>query len=235
MRALLLSGFLAALTAGSAIAADMPVKAPPAPVMAPLWTGTYVGLNGGYAWGRGRESTTPFTATTGDFDLKGGVFGVTYGGNWQSGHVVLGFESDFDWAHINGDPTLPGICAAATCFIHTKWLSTERMRAGWDFNGWLFYGTAGVAFGRVEAGQGIGCNTLAGLCDTKTRTGWVAGVGVETMFWQNWSAKLEYLHYDLGESINSNPGTPITALDRGDMIRGGINYHFDMLSLLHLN
>lgn len=233
MKSILLGGLIAALAAGTAVAADMPVKAPPAPVIAPTWNGTYVGINGGFAWGRGRESTFPFTATTGDFDLRGGVAGLTYGGNWQSGHVVLGFESDFDWAHINGDPILPGICAATVCFTHTKWLSTERMRAGWDFNGWLIYGTVGAAFARVQAGQGIGC--ASALCDTKTRTGWVAGVGVETMFWRDWSAKLEYLHYDLGEAINSNPGTPITALDRGDIIRAGINYHFDMLNLLHLN
>jgi outer membrane immunogenic protein len=234
MKSVLLSGLvgLAALAAAPAMAADMPVKAPPMAAPAPTWTGTYVGINGGYGWGTGNESTVPFTATSGDFSLKGGVAGVTYGGNWQAGHVVLGFETDFDWAHINGDPVLPGICASAICFTHTKWLSTERMRAGWDFNGWLLYGTAGAAFADVKAGQGVGCTI--GLCGEKTRGGWTAGVGLETMFWRDWSAKIEYLHYDLGRDINSNPGTPLSALDRGDIVRAGINYHFDFANLLHL-
>ena len=47
------------------------------------------------------------------------------GGNWQSGHVVLGFETDFDWAHINGDPVLPGICAATICFTHNVTSASE--------------------------------------------------------------------------------------------------------------
>jgi len=68
MRFALAGGMLAAaLIAGApADAADMPLKAAPAPVIAPTWTGTYIGINGGYGWGTSRQSTFPFTATTGD-------------------------------------------------------------------------------------------------------------------------------------------------------------------------
>lgn len=218
-----------AMLAGTAFAADMPVKAPPAPPP-PTWTGTYIGINGGYQWVTARESTFPFTATTGDFTVRGGLAGVTYGGNWQMGHAVLGFESDLDWSRTTTNTTFPGICAAAICFTNNKSLSTERIRAGWDFNGWMVYGTLGAAFARVQAGQGVGC--APGLCAERWRAGWTAGVGVETMFWRNWSAKVEYLHFDLGEAIHTNPGTPVTALDRGDLVRAGINYHFDLLGLL---
>jgi outer membrane immunogenic protein len=226
MRAFL-GGLVAALVAGSAFAADMPVKAPPPPPP-PTWTGMYLGINGGYAWGTSNHTNAANLVTTGDFNTRGGLAGVTWGGNWQAGHAVLGFESDLDWAHING--TTPVVCGT-TCFTNTKWLSTERMRAGWDFNGWLFYGTAGAAFARVNAGISTGCPLL---CGEKYRTGWTAGVGVETMFWHNWSAKLEYLHYDLGRDINwiaAGPST-VTVLDRGDIVRAGINYHFDLFGLL---
>jgi outer membrane immunogenic protein len=223
---------MAAMVASApAVAADMPLKAPPAPVIAPTWTGTYIGINGGYGWGTSNHTNVVLATSNGDFDIKGGIAGVTYGGNWQAGHVVLGFESDFDWAHIDGVST--AAACGPGCFTNTKWLSTERMRAGWDFNGWLFYGTAGAAFARVDAGI-VGCIP----CVDKTRTGWAAGVGVETMFYQNWSAKIEYLHYDLGDSIHwSTVGAAngVTVLDRGDIIRAGINYHFDLLNLLHLN
>jgi outer membrane immunogenic protein len=42
-------------------------------------------------------------------------------------------------------------------------------------------------------GRGTGGDGFAELV-----TGWTAGGGVEWMFTQNWSVKVEYLHYDLG-------------------------------------
>ena len=221
----------AAAVATSAYGADMPVKAAPAPVIAPTWNGTYIGINGGYGWGTS-DQTILGVATTGDYNISGGLAGVTYGGNWQAGHVVLGFESDLDWTHINGN-IASATCLATNCFTNTRWLSTERMRAGWDFNGWLLYGTLGAAFADVKAGQD-GCP--ATLCGDKSRGGWTAGVGVETMFWRNWSAKLEYLHYDLGRDITyTSAGLGgVQVLDRGDVIRAGINYHYDLMNLLHM-
>ena len=232
MKKFLAAFAITALAGGSAIAADLPFKAPPPP--APLvatWTGTYIGLNGGWGSGTSRQTAPSVGVTTGDYDISGGLFGVTYGGNWQMGHAVLGFEGDFDWAHING--TVTNAACGGTCFTNTRSRSTERMRAGWDFNGWLLYGTLGAAFANVKAGQ-VGCGG-PGFCGQGTRAGWVGGVGVEKMFWRNWSAKLEYLHYDLGSSIMMNPALPITVLDRGDIVRAGINYHFDIMGFLHLN
>jgi outer membrane immunogenic protein len=227
----ILLGVAVALVAGTAFAADMPVKAPPMAPPPPTWTGTYIGINGGYGWASSNHTNVTTGVTTGDFDIKGGLAGVTYGGNWQAGHVVLGFETDFDWADIKGTGGIGAVCGAG-CFTNNRWLSTERMRAGWDFNGWLLYGTAGAAFADVKAGL-VGCGTP---CGEKTRGGWTAGVGVETMFWQNWSAKIEYLHFDLGKDITWNAAGPsgVAVLDRGDMVRAGINYHFDMMNLFGL-
>ena len=52
------------------------------------------------------------------------------------------------------------------------------------------------------------------------------------MFAPHWSAKLEYLHYDLGTSIGYTPtliggAINVRTLERGDMVRAGINYRFD--------
>ena len=58
---------------GLAVAADMPVKAPPPPAPAPVynWTGFYVGLNVGYGWA---DPSTDIAAT--ETFLSGvGVFG----------------------------------------------------------------------------------------------------------------------------------------------------------------
>ena len=239
--------------AGSAIAADMPVKSPPPPPV-PTWTGTYIGINGGYAWGT-TNHTDLFGFTTGDFNQRGGLAGVTFGGNWQAGHYVVGFESDFDWADINGSFTSTALCSISngnTCFTNMKNFSTERLRVGYDVDGWLLFGTVGAGFGRVLAGQNP-CvspvvNNVLGFqggasCGERWRAGWVAGVGIEKMFLPHWSAKLEYLHYDFGNTLNYTPAAfsglnganSVNVLERGDMVRLGINYQFDLIGLLHLN
>jgi outer membrane immunogenic protein len=247
MKAFLLGGLIAAVAVGSAVAADMPVKAPP-PMFAPTWTGSYIGINGGYAWAS-TNHTDLFGLTTGSFNQSGGMAGITYGGNWQSGQWVLGFESDLDWGDINGTLTTAGppagLCSVGggnTCFTKLKDFSTERMRAGFDFNGWLLFGTAGAAFGRVQAGQNPCSLTAFGgnSCGETWRTGWVAGGGIEKMFLPHWSAKIEYLHFDLGSGLNYTPaaiggGNSVHVLERGDMVRVGINYQFDLIGLLHLN
>ena len=48
----------AIVSAGSAIAADMLLKASPPPPQVLSWTGWYVGLNAGYNWGDGSVSST---------------------------------------------------------------------------------------------------------------------------------------------------------------------------------
>ena len=55
MRVIYLASAALMLATGSAFAADMPLKAPvaPLPVVIPYnWTGFYVGINVGYSWGR---------------------------------------------------------------------------------------------------------------------------------------------------------------------------------------
>jgi hypothetical protein len=101
-------------------AADLPTRPAyaPAPMMSPTpvynWTGIYVGLNGGYGWG----NQDPLNLITNRFDgdsvaFSGGVFGGTAGAQIQSGHVVIGFEADIDWANMKGSatfvPTIGGI------------------------------------------------------------------------------------------------------------------------------
>jgi outer membrane immunogenic protein len=118
---------LAALFAGSAAAADLPVKAlykAPAPAPVSAWTGFYGGINAGYGWGRTSsaiESADPasqifvglsqvpgFTAFTPDqfnssIRQRGGLVGGQIGYNWQPSNVwVAGFEADIQYAHVTG-------------------------------------------------------------------------------------------------------------------------------------
>jgi outer membrane immunogenic protein len=142
MKRILLAGIaLGAIgLAGSAMAADMVLKAPPPPPPW-TWTGFYVGGNVGYSLGsdptnfnetatatsvvtattrsgaplagNGTTTTTTTTAsggTTGNMD--GWLGGVQAGYNWQRDRWVLGLETDFQWTGQKDDPTF---CATPGC------------------------------------------------------------------------------------------------------------------------
>jgi opacity protein-like surface antigen len=53
------------------------------------------------------------------------------------------------------------------------------------------------------------------------------GGGVETMLWDRWSAKLEYLYVGTPNKVPEPPGT--TTADGNahtNIVRAGLNYHF---------
>ena len=122
-RVLLASVGLMAL-AGSAGAADLGPRyqpiVPKAPFMSPIynWTGFYIGINGGGAWGRSNWDAIP-----GEFDVSGGLIGGTVGYNWQTGPWVFGLEGDVDWANINGSTTA-GTCVGLPCKTKSNFLAT---------------------------------------------------------------------------------------------------------------
>jgi outer membrane immunogenic protein len=124
MKRILLSVCALAMFAGAnvASAADLPVKAPPMVVVDPWWTGFYVGINGGYSWGRSSTNVTFFNSVSGlpivlpagsissaGFDMNGGVFGGQAGYNWQHGSFVTGIETDIQWSGQRGNATF--LCA----------------------------------------------------------------------------------------------------------------------------
>jgi outer membrane immunogenic protein len=59
---------------------------------------------------------------------------------------------------------------------------------------------------------------------TTTRTGWTAGGGLEAAIAGPWTAKIEYLHIDLGNADTALPGT--SANFRSAIVRAGVNYRF---------
>lgn len=114
LKALATAAF-ATIAATSAFAADMApryTKAPPPVVEVWTWDKWYIGLNGGYSWGRSNTSGTFFNNTTGaqlsptqntTLNLDGGVFGGQIGKNWQNGKWVFGIEADGQWSGERGN------------------------------------------------------------------------------------------------------------------------------------
>jgi len=196
-----------------------PPYIPPEPVFS--WTGFYVGLNGGYAFGKADVSNSLASFSTDD--QNGWLIGVTAGYNYQTGMWVWGFEGDIDYALIKGNATNTVTCGTGTCEVKNTWLATARARIG--YAGWtnfLPYITGGGAF----AGSKV--ETSTGGSSTDTAIGWTAGAGLEYAFMSNWSAKLEYLYADLGTTTcdASVCGVSTDVNPKINIIRGGINYRF---------
>ncbi len=225
MRAILAAGAAAVAVMGLSVAAhaaDLPrpiptpmvTKAPPYIEPAFNWTGFYVGVNGGGGWGHA------FSDLSGGMHTSGGVAGGTVGYNAQFGNWVLGFEGDIDWSNVSGSTSAAG-CPG--CSVQNDWLTTARGRVGYSVGRWLPYVTGGLAAGDVKASA----PGFAGA--TNTQVGWAAGAGVEYALSNQWSAKVEYLHVDLGRF---DCGTSCGAAGsdnvsfRDNLVRGGINYRF---------
>src|SRR5674476_1424626 len=122
---LLASAGVLAIGVVSASAADLP-RQRPMPEKASVyvtppynWTGFYVGINGGWGFGRSDISAP---VSSGSYDTSGGLVGGTLGYNYQMGQVVFGLEGDIDWSDLHGSAP----CAGTTCETRNNWLSTAR-------------------------------------------------------------------------------------------------------------
>jgi outer membrane immunogenic protein len=223
--------------APAALAADMPLKAPPmiAPAPAWSWTGFYIGGNVGYTVEQNTFVTnftqpapvlnTPVAGANGGSGFSGGVQG---GYNWQfDPRWVLGVEGDWQSVSMSNAfcrPTDTGAPCADTGrgFLNfnqeSDWLASVRGRLGYVWNGVLAYGTAGAAWGKVDtmlnaSCLAAGCGNSAAVNSTtanfgNTLTGYVAGAGIEGQVWGNWTARFEWLHYGLGGPTNAFTSTP---------------------------
>ena len=190
--------------AGPAVAADLRAKGP-AVAAAPAWnwSGGYIGLHGGYAWGDTDFDTHPGTgafAPAGSAfgqDIDGGVLGFHTGFNWQIGNIVFGLEGTTAWTGVEGKDT--GLFAAlpnATYKTEIENLSTFTPRLGFTNGPWLLYGRGGVAYGEVKSTLANGADYFRERTD---HIGWTAGIGLEYALTPNWILGVEYNYVDLGD------------------------------------
>jgi outer membrane immunogenic protein len=229
----LLCGSIAALAAmlAPAVAADLSVapiyKVPPAP--SATWSGSYIGVSGGGAWGRAKvhDGGTGLDATPG-FDLRGALVGVTAGAQIQNGQWVLGLEGDASIISKTGSAFELAPNIGLNTEVKERWLSTYRGRIGVAQDNWLFYATAGGALANVQ--QGLSAPAGVQAAESHWQWGWVAGAGVEWKVSREWSAKMEYLYVGLQDKsyFNPNPvaGLPSDQRVRLDdhLVRVGVNY-----------
>lgn len=231
--------------------------APPAPIY--TWGGFYLGAHAGYGWGEPNSRIDWFDTVFADGPhppavpaayskgVDGFVGGGQFGWNYQMGSLVAGLEADISFTDINGaisraGPLDPPFITpyAYEESLKLKWLGTVRGRLGFTpSNNWLLYVTGGLAYGEAQAETNLRFFDILGVQSaqyrgsaTETKVGWTIGGGTEMALAGNWSARLEYLYYDLGTLNVSglrDPAVPalFTVNDHdvnGHIVRVGFSY-----------
>jgi outer membrane immunogenic protein len=249
-----------ALSTSVAFAADLGqpyYKAPPPPPPPPSWTGFYIGVNGGWGWSKntGDEACIDpagvvngagcFSNGIGSIvKPSGGLAGGQIGYNWQSGIVMYGFETDFQWADIKDSVSATVVPANGTYDASQKldWFGTVRGRLGltpWGNNA-LLYVTGGLIYGQEKVSSDVFLRNGQGYfaSNSPTRTGGTVGVGLEYLFTPNLSGKIEGLWYDMGSETLIAPAlipnrgllSRSTFQFEGAIVRAGLNWHFNFLN-----
>ncbi len=190
--------------------------------------GFYIGVLAGYGTG----SYTSAINNAVDHEPSGGLFGGKAGFSHVAGSLMVGIEGDVSYSAIDGEDTITLLDYKSDLSHDVTMLSTIRGRVGGVFGNAMVYGTAGVAFGRVDNAIRVTFHGLEVGSDTQTssHTGWTAGVGLEYAASERISFGGEYLRVDMSpEEIVMDIGG-YKATDKGDLnlntFRFGLNIHF---------
>ncbi|PSO16020.1 outer membrane protein [Bradyrhizobium sp. MOS003] len=249
------SGFYAGINIGygwgrSATAVDFINAGGNAPLSSSAGTFNLDGVTGGGQLGYNWQRDVFVLSLEADFQGSGrkGSLGALCAGapdGLQDGVCTPGHRGDNTF-----DPALP-----VTFDLTQKldWFGTVRGRLGVVVTPRvLVYGTGGLAYGRVSTSGSVSAINVGGtpgadggtftpvaasFSSSTTKFGWSAGAGVEGAFADNWSARFEYLHVDLG-TVSGSLATPVIALSGAPLVVGyrshitdnilrvGVNYRF---------
>jgi outer membrane immunogenic protein len=231
MRKLFLGSLmLAATLAGPAVAADMPLKAPP-PVYF-NWTGMYFGGSIGGAWGRFEEfwpiTDHNFVAGTDiNFRASAITFDAHIGYQYQYGWLVVGAEASGNWfynmyqqAIFNTAPpcTFAPAGNGTPCGAEARanWSIEGVGRLGVAFDRWMVYAKGGYGAVELTSREVQCCNPLgfvgnpflqpsSYLQQGQMHGAAVAGGGVEYAWTNQVFVGVDYKHYFIQTSIHSGP------------------------------
>jgi len=167
------------------------------------------------------------------FHNHGWTGGGQIGFNYQYQWAVFGVEADFESFRPKGSQNVTGIfpntifskaavgsppCTLVPAGIQGcqfglnessqgQWMASVRGKVGAVWGNWLFYGTMGVAWAKMEftsaysdttcagvtAGVTAACGAGSVVSFSQTRAGPIGGFGLSYMFLNHWIASVEYL------------------------------------------
>jgi opacity protein-like surface antigen len=211
--------FGALVAAGTAFAADMPVKAPPPPPLVWNWTGGYIGGELGGAWGITKFSDPSGPSIYGDnVRTPAALFGADIGFNWQapSSPWVFGVEAEVSglasWpGGTNTCFAFSGLFVSANCRVRPEIVPTFTGRVGFATGPQgrtLLYVKGGLA--GVDDHIDIATNAILPPMTTSAtvwKWGGTVGGGIEEALTPAWSLKLEYDYLGFGGNSMPTPGS----------------------------
>lgn len=215
------------------------------------WTGPYIGIQGGYAWGENDVEvgdpllsdvievtaldSDPITLDPpddGSIGIDGWVGGLHIGYLWQHDSFVFGVEGDGEFADINGDTDVfvneGDADPTGTLEQEIDWLASLRLRTGFAMDRALIYATGGLAVGGVELTAEDNASGDS-LSESDTEWGWTLGGGLEFAFTDELSARIEYRYTDLGKSDITVEGQDFEVENTFHAVRAGLSWHFGAL------
>jgi outer membrane immunogenic protein len=216
-----------------ALAADMAArpytKAAPA-AYAPIynWTGFYIGGHVGGAFG-GDNGFLNTTNGSNDGRFLGGVqIGADYqfAPNW-----VLGIEGQYSWLGSNNNNSV-AFTGAGLGYVYTsnqRGLGSVTGRLGYTWGPALLYVKGGYAYSDHSESLTLVTVPQTFALNGGHRDGYTVGAGLEYMFAQNWSGKIEYQYYDFGKTTFTTPVALAGVSSRNDehTVKAGLNYRFN--------
>ena len=195
-----------------------------------VWTGGYVGIQAGHAWG---TSTYDIAVNEAFFpyDPEGWFGGVFAGYNHQFDNgLMVGIEGEINVANIDSGRTYvanwhtPSPETFADSKI--KWQSSLRGRLGYGYGRLLPYVTGGIALAGYD--HSVTLLSLRTQPFDDTYVGWTAGAGLEYALTDNLTARVEYRYADYGDRTYpfTDPFYAHTVDLSTQGVRFGIAYRF---------
>ena len=227
--ALVALGATAPAFAADLAARPYPTKAPAYAAPIYNWTGFYIGGHIGGAFSSNNNFNGLATGNNGNGRFLGGLQGgadYQFAPNW-----VIGAEAEYSWLGSNNSSVIfPGTPAPFVYTNNQRGIGSVTGRIGYTWGPGLLYVKGGYAFADNNESVTSGGAPVGFAFNGDHSNGYTVGAGLEYMFAQNWSAKIEYQYYNFGSSSFVAPATltrfgSFTTDDH--TVKAGINYHFN--------
>ena len=177
---------------------------------------SYTG-SGGFSTPPGPNSGSGSGSANGSHtqNASGALGGGQIGYNKQFQSIVVGVEADLALASIKGTALSQGPAYSSgngnnggTTSVQSSsrltGFGTARLRVGYAVDKALFYVTGGLAYAKLKNSSTFSMDTSywsGSVTSTQSRwkTGWTVGGGMEYALNEHWSVKTEALYYNLGK------------------------------------